>query len=74
MARKVPGTDEGSLSQPVAEERRFASSLLEKLIQYMDITAVSMKLLKPSGNYSRRMSFKTSTRDVKFFSKVKCNF
>ncbi|XP_055934795.1 ryanodine receptor-like isoform X1 [Argiope bruennichi] len=62
--------DEGAPSTPVAEERRFASSLLEKLIQYMDITAISMKLLKPSGNYSRRMSFKTSTRDVKFFSKV----
>lgn len=70
IARKVPGAEEGTLSTPVAEEHRFASSLLEKLIQYMDITAISMKLLKPSGNYSRRMSFKTSTRDVKFFSKV----
>uniref|UniRef100_T1E1N4 Putative ryanodine receptor n=1 Tax=Cupiennius salei TaxID=6928 RepID=T1E1N4_CUPSA len=69
IGRKIAG-DEGTPSTPVAEERRFASSLLEKLIQYMDITAISMKLLKPSGNYSRRMSFKTSTRDVKFFSKV----
>ncbi|GFT39401.1 ryanodine receptor, partial [Nephila pilipes] len=67
---RKPAGEEGAPSTPVAEERRFASSLLEKLIQYMDITAISMKLLKPSGNYSRRMSFKTSTRDVKFFSKV----
>ncbi|XP_035212318.1 ryanodine receptor-like isoform X2 [Stegodyphus dumicola] len=69
LGRKIAG-EEGSPSTPVTEEKRFASSLLEKLIQYMDITAISMKLLKPSGNYSRRMSFKTSTRDVKFFSKV----
>ncbi|XP_071036526.1 ryanodine receptor [Parasteatoda tepidariorum] len=70
IGRKIAREDEGLASTPVAEERRFASSLLEKLIEYMDITAISMKLLKPSGNYSRRNSFKTSTRDVKFFSKV----
>uniref|UniRef100_A0A0K8TI63 Ryanodine receptor 44F n=1 Tax=Lygus hesperus TaxID=30085 RepID=A0A0K8TI63_LYGHE len=29
-----------------------------------------MKLLKPSGTFSRRMSFKTCSRDIKFFSKV----
>ncbi|KAG8184852.1 hypothetical protein JTE90_012099 [Oedothorax gibbosus] len=69
IGRKI-AAEEGSPSTPVAEERRFASSLLEKLVQYMDIVAISMKLLKPSGNFSRRMSFKTSTRDVKFFSKV----
>lgn len=69
IGRKI-AAEEGAPTTPVPEERRFASSLLEKLIQYMDITAISMKLLKPSGNYTRRMSFKTSTRDVKFFSKV----
>lgn len=51
-------------------ETRFASSLLEKLLQYLDTAATSLKLLKPSSNYSRRMSFKESSRDVKFFSKV----
>ena len=51
-------------------ERRFAYSLLEKLIQYLDVAALSMKHLKPSSSYSRRNSFKTSTRDVKFCSKV----
>uniref|UniRef100_T1J5U5 B30.2/SPRY domain-containing protein n=1 Tax=Strigamia maritima TaxID=126957 RepID=T1J5U5_STRMM len=51
-------------------ERRFAYSLLEKLLQYLDVAAFNMKLLKPSGNYTRRSSFKTSSRDVKFFGKV----
>lgn len=53
-----------------SSDRRFAYSLLEKLIQYLDIAAFNMKHLRPSTNYSRRSSFKTSTRDVKFFSKV----
>ena len=63
-----PGANPGASS-----ERRFAYSLLEKLIQYLDVAAFNMKHLRPSGNYSRRMSFKTSTRDVKFFSKVPFN-
>ncbi|XP_063865194.1 ryanodine receptor-like isoform X5 [Scylla paramamosain] len=62
------GEDPGGASGAV--ERRFAYSLLEKLLQYLDSAAVNMKLLKPSTNYSRRSSFKTSTKDVKFFSKV----
>ncbi|KOB76511.1 Ryanodine receptor 44F, partial [Operophtera brumata] len=51
-------------------ELRFAYSLLEKLIQYIDRATINMKLLKPSTTFSRRPSFKTSTRDIKFFSKV----
>jgi len=39
-------------------------------LQYLDIAEISLKLLKPSANQSRRMSFKQSSRDVKFFSKV----
>ncbi|XP_075987919.1 ryanodine receptor isoform X7 [Anticarsia gemmatalis] len=54
----------------VAIELRFAYSLLEKLIQYIDRATINMKLLKPSTTFSRRSSFKTSTRDIKFFSKV----
>lgn len=53
-----------------AIESRFAYSLLEKLIQYLDRATVNMKLLKPSSIFSRRSSFKTSSRDIKFFSKV----
>ncbi|KAK3867881.1 hypothetical protein Pcinc_026695, partial [Petrolisthes cinctipes] len=62
------GEDTGGASGAV--ERRFAYSLLEKLLQYLDSAAINMKLLKPSANFSRRSSFKTSTKDVKFFSKV----
>lgn len=51
-------------------ERRFAYSLLEKLLHYLDISSVNMKMHKPSTNYTRRSSFKNTTRDVKFFSKV----
>lgn len=49
---------------------RFASSLLEKLIAYLDTASMSLKLLKPSAVFSRRNSFKATSRDIKFFSKV----
>lgn len=61
-------TEQGSAGPAV--ELRFAYSLLEKLIQYLDRATINMKLLKPSSTFSRRNSFKTSTRDIKFFSKV----
>ena len=61
---------DGSGLTPSASECRFASSLLEKLLHYLDIASMSLKLLKPSANHSRRQSFKQSSRDVKFFSKV----
>jgi ryanodine receptor 2 len=44
--------------------------LLEKLIAYLDRATINMKMLKPSQTFSRRTSFKTSSRDIKFFSKV----
>ncbi|CAN7995814.1 unnamed protein product [Ixodes hexagonus] len=53
-----------------SQERRFASLLLEKLLQYLDVAAVNLKVLRPSIPFSRRCSFKASSRDVKFFSKV----
>lgn len=53
-----------------AIQTRFATSLLEKLLAYLDTAAISLKLLKPSENFSRRMSFKQQSRDIKFFSKV----
>lgn len=53
-----------------AIEARFAYSLLEKLISYIDRATINMKLLKPSSTFSRRTSFKTCSRDIKFFSKV----
>ncbi|XP_039761395.1 ryanodine receptor isoform X13 [Pararge aegeria] len=68
-----PKTSQGDTEQTttgVAIELRFAYSLLEKLIQYIDRATINMKLLKPSTTFSRRPSFKTSTRDIKFVSKV----
>ncbi|KAL1472514.1 hypothetical protein MTO96_039268, partial [Rhipicephalus appendiculatus] len=62
---QAPGQGQAS-----APERRFASSLLEKLLQYLDMAAINLKVLRPSVPFSRRTSFKTSSRDVKFFSKV----
>ncbi|KAH9379883.1 hypothetical protein HPB48_013787 [Haemaphysalis longicornis] len=59
-----------SQGQNASPERRFASSLLEKLLQYLDVAAINLKVLRPSVPFSRRTSFKTSSRDVKFFSKV----
>lgn len=53
-----------------AIELRFSYSLLEKLIAYLDRATINMKLLKPSTTFSRRTSFKTTSRDIKFFSKV----
>ncbi|XP_055857544.1 ryanodine receptor isoform X11 [Episyrphus balteatus] len=60
---------EGVATQ-AAVELRFSYSLLEKLIQYLDRATINMKLLKPSTTFSRRSSFKTASRDIKFFSKV----
>ncbi|KAG8317291.1 Ryanodine receptor 2 [Homalodisca vitripennis] len=63
-------TESEQMAQQSTGELRFAYSLLEKLIQYMDRASINMKLLKPSTTFSRRSSFKTCTRDIKFFSKV----
>ena len=49
---------------------RFAYSLLEKLLEYVDKAAYNMKNMKPSSRFSRRHSFSMSTEDVKFFGKV----
>ncbi|RWS13212.1 ryanodine receptor-like protein, partial [Dinothrombium tinctorium] len=51
-------------------EMRFASSLLTRLLQYLETATISLKLLKPSANFSRRSSFRQTSRDIKFFSKV----
>lgn len=72
ISRPSKGAADADLQANVqaAIELRFAYSLLEKLIQYLDKATVNMKLLKPSSTFSRRSSFKTSSRDIKFFSKV----
>merc|ERR1719317_1375648 len=51
-------------------ENRFAYRLLEKLISYLDTAASSMKILKPSANFTRRNSFSRPNKNVKFFVRV----
>ncbi|XP_052768471.1 ryanodine receptor 2-like isoform X9 [Mya arenaria] len=53
-----------------AMEKRFAYSLLEKLLMYFDKASMSMTQTRSSSRYSRRGSFTTATEDVKFFGKV----
>ena len=53
-----------------ATERRFAFSLLEKLLEYVDKAAFNMKQTRPASRFSRRNSYSTATEDVKFFGKV----
>lgn len=64
-------TEAEQLAAASTGELRFSYSLLEKLIHYTDRASINMKLLKPSGTFSRRSSFKICTRDIKFFSKVR---
>lgn len=56
-----------------ATERRFAYSLLEKLLEYLDKASVNMQMTRPSTRFSRRHSYSTATEDVKFFGKA-CAF
>jgi hypothetical protein len=51
-------------------DKRFAYSLLEKLLEYVDKAAYNMKKTQPATKWSRRKSFSTATEDVKFFGKV----
>ncbi|KAG9509881.1 Ryanodine receptor, partial [Fragariocoptes setiger] len=53
-----------------ANQRRFAYSIMHKLIAYTDTVMVKLELLKVSSNFSRRSSFKQTDKDVKFFTKV----
>ncbi|XP_035704010.1 ryanodine receptor isoform X5 [Folsomia candida] len=65
-----PVEDETSGAATSSLDRRFAYNFLEKLLHYLDISSINMKSFVPSANFSRRSSFKETTRDVKFFSKV----
>lgn len=77
VSRPSRGTAQEQQEQAAAVstgELRFAYNLLEKLVAYMDRATINMKLLKPSSIFSRRCSFITTGRDIKFFSKVCSSF
>lgn len=69
-SRTGENIDLSQTQQSGSNKRRFAYSILNKLLGYCDTVMVKLELLKPSANFSRRSSFKQSDRDVKFFSKV----
>lgn len=54
-----------------ATEKRFAYSLLEKLLGYFDNASTNLMETRPSSRFSRRGSYSTASEDVKFFAKVK---
>lgn len=54
-----------------ATEKRFAYSLLEKLLGYFDNASSNLMETRPSSRFSRRGSYSTASEDVKFFAKVK---
>ncbi|KAK3736855.1 hypothetical protein RRG08_000604 [Elysia crispata] len=62
--------DGGAGGGASAAERRFAYSLLDKLLEYLDAASVNMQMTRPSTRFSRRRSYSTATEDVKFFGKV----
>jgi ryanodine receptor 2 len=67
---KTKHTEGDSTSSAKNPENRFAYRLLEKLISYLDTAASSMKILKPSANFTRRNSFSKPNKNVKFFVRV----
>ena len=66
-AKREGGDSSSDAKNP---ENRFAYRLLEKLISYLDTAASSMKILKPSANFTRRNSFSRPNKNVKFFVRV----
>ena len=69
MTRHGKETGEGGVGASTTE-KRFATSLLEKLLEYLDKAAYNMKNMKPASRFSRRHSFSVASEDVKFFGKV----
>jgi hypothetical protein len=55
-----------------ANEKRFAYTLLEKLLEYVERASSTMQNYKESSKFSLHESYRLSTKDVKFFGKVKC--
>ncbi|CAM4882414.1 unnamed protein product [Rotaria socialis] len=54
----------------LGNEKRFAYSLLEKLLEYLDRASATMHNYKQSSKYSLHETYLLATKDVKFFGKV----
>ncbi|CAF0782285.1 unnamed protein product, partial [Didymodactylos carnosus] len=70
MNREDENNLASSLSTPHTTEKRFAFSLLEKLLEYVERAAYNMQNYKESSKFSLHESYRLSTKDVKFFGKV----
>ncbi|CAF4829750.1 unnamed protein product, partial [Rotaria sp. Silwood1] len=51
-------------------DKRFASSLLEKLLEYVERASITMQNYKESSKFSLHETYRLTTKDVKFFGKV----
>jgi hypothetical protein len=58
-----------SSTSPITE-KRFAFTLLEKLLEYVERASSTMQNYKESTKFSLHESYRLSTKDVKFFGKV----
>jgi hypothetical protein len=55
-------------------DKRFAYSLLEKLLEYVERASSTMQNYKESSKFSLHETYRLTSKDVKFFGKVKNNF
>ena len=55
-------------------ERRFAYTLLEKLLEYVDKAAHSMVVIQSSKHFTKTDSFNDQNEEIKFFGKVSFQF
>ena len=53
-----------------SSEKRFAYSLLEKLLEYVERASSTMQNYKESSKFSLHETYRLTTKDVKFFGKV----
>jgi hypothetical protein len=51
-------------------EKRFAYSLLEKLLEYVERASSTMQNYKESSKFSLHETYRLTSKDVKFFGKV----
>jgi len=73
-------SEESLLSQRIPSvssllnDKRFAYSLLEKVLEYAERASASMQNYKESSKFSLHETYRLTSKDVKFFGKVKRNF
>ena len=57
----------------LTNDKRFAYSLLEKLLEYVERASSTMQTYKENSKFSLHETYRLTTKDVKFFGKVKLN-